>query len=371
MNNEGRVNIHLLNERIPPHERTFLYELSEERKREFVRLPSAERSEVVRDSDLAEPSVTRVFGAIPRENRAFREYMANMGSIARQLLNEALIERGSGVEREDSEQTGNRLSITEARPLLPESRQREIRLRARNLAWQSLVPEEMFDRNPLPEAQRISDTVAHIQDHLQERASVAQTARNDFVAERIRPREIALEAKKDTPSFQVTPERREQFARSALDSFNPAEQRRIAELDLYAAQTREDVYRAFELLDVQRRDFDLARAHNDEQVQKGDILDRITQFRPEMGKAAEAVKLRSPFHQQLSFSTAQIQSEHTAEQVKESSSGSLSMYVPSDREWHFDNLREVFDVELSRPQNRDRGREIELYQKVDDVTRDH
>lgn len=372
MNTESSVNLHLLSQRIAPHERTFLYEFSEERKKDLLRLPSAGRSEVVRDNNLAELPVTRAFGAIPRENRTFREYMASMGSIERQLLNEALIERGIEFEKTASGQTGDRLTITEARALLPESQQREIRQRARNLAWQSLVPEETFDRNPLPEAVRISDTVAHIQEHLQERASIAQAVRNDFVAERIRSSEMASgESKISKASFQVIQKGREQFVQSAIDSLSPADQRRIAELDRYAAQTREDVYRAFELLDVHRRDLDLVRAHNGERVQKEDILDRAAQFRPEMVKATEAVRLPSQLHQQLSFSTAQLQAEHTAGLAKESRPVSLSLYVPSDREWHFDNLREVLNVELSRSQSGDRRPEIERSHQADDITRDH
>ncbi|MGE0129301.1 MAG: hypothetical protein AB7U82_14590 [Blastocatellales bacterium] len=312
MNSEGSVNLHLLNQRIAPHERTFLYELSEERKRELVRLPSAGRSEVVRDNDLAEPPVTRVFGAIPRENRTFREYMANMGSIERQLLSEALIKRGTEFEKAVSEQSRDRLTITEARALLPEAQQREIRLRARNLAWQSLVPEETFDRNPSPEAVRISETIAHIQEHLQERASIARTVRTDFTAERIRSEETARQA----PGAH-----------------------RLVELDRYAAQTREDVYHAFELLDIQRRDLEFARTHHTGRVKQEDIWDRGTGVRPEISK--------------------------------ESNSISTSMYVTSDREWHFDSLREALNVELSRLQPEERGREIGRHHQVDDLTRDH
>ena len=125
------------------------------------------------------------------------------------------------------------------------------------------------------------------------------------------------------------------------------------------------------LLDVQRRDLELVRAHKGERVQKEDILDRVTQFRPEMVKATEVVRLPSQLHQQLSFSTAQLQAEHTAGLAKESRPVSLSLYVPSDREWHFDNLREVLNVELSRSQSGDRRPEIERSHQADDITRDH
>ncbi len=332
MNRESAVNIHSLGQRIPPHERTYLYELSEERKRELIRLPSARQSEIVRDKNkIAEPPFTRAFGAMPRENHAFREYMASMGRIERQLLNEALIERGIEFARLDSQQRENSLTITEARALLPESLQRGIRLRARNQAWQSLVPEEAFDRNALPEAARISDTIAHIQEHLQERASIAQTVRNDFIGDG----------------------------------------RRLAELDRYAAQTREDVYRAFELLDVQRRDLELVRARNGEQIQKEEVLDRVTSFRPEIVKTTESVRLPAPLRQQISISDAELQTEHVDLRSEEAISTSVSMYVSSDQEWRFDSLREVLNDALSRVQSEDKGHEIGLHRKSDDLTREH
>lgn len=346
MNSEGKVNLHLLSQRIAPHERTYLYEFSEERKKDLLKLPSAGRSEVVRDNNLAELPVTRAFGAIPRENATFREYMANMGSIERQLLNEALIERGIEFEKTASGQTGDRLTITEARALLPESQQREIRLRARNLAWQSLVPEETFDRNPLPEAVRISDTVAHIQEHLQERASVAHAARNDFMAERSRSRWIESGGPDtDKASFQITPAGRGQFAQSELDSRSPAEARKLAELDRYAAQTREDVYRAFELLDVQRRDLELTRSHDHPRVPEADISRRTLQSQSERLVAAETGRsLAMPLDKLTTVGGAELQEKKVEIRSGESIRAMSSIKVQSEQDWHFDSLQEVLQI---------------------------
>ena len=361
MNSEGKVNLHLLSQRIAPHERTYLYEFSEERKKDLLRLPSAGRSEVVRENNLAELPVTRAFGAIPRENATFREYMANMGSIERQLLNEALIERGIEFEKTASGQTGDRLTITEARALLPESQRREIRLRARNLAWQSLVPEETFDRNPLPEAVRISDTVAYIQEHLQERAGIALAARNDFIAERIRSRGIdSGEPKTDKPSFQVTPEGREQFVRSVLDSLNSTDARRLAEIDHYAALTREDVYRAFELLDVQRRDLELVRAHDHPRVPEADISLRIFQTQSERLAAAGTERsLAMPFDKWTPVVAAELQKEKVEIRSVESAPAVSTLRVQSNQDWHFDSLNEVLRIEVGRPQSETHWRVVE------------
>lgn len=124
---EGKANLHLLNQRIPPHERTYLYELCEGRKRELARSPSARQPEMGRGDGFAKPPATRAFGAIPKENRTFREYMANMGAIERRLLNKALTERKVEFGKTASGRTGDGLTITEARALLPEPQQREIR----------------------------------------------------------------------------------------------------------------------------------------------------------------------------------------------------------------------------------------------------
>lgn len=69
---------------------------------------------------------SRAFGSIPRENRPFREYMAKMGTIERQLLNEALFGRGIEFEKTASGSTGDRLTITEASTLLPELQRRSV-----------------------------------------------------------------------------------------------------------------------------------------------------------------------------------------------------------------------------------------------------
>jgi hypothetical protein len=109
-----------------------------------------------------------------------------MGRIERQLLNQEARRFRINVNANMD------LTISEARSLLPEQTAREIRLRARNLAWERIAPAEAFDRNPSQEAMRIIDTIAHIQEHLQERARIAQTARTEFVANRVQNAENRL-----------------------------------------------------------------------------------------------------------------------------------------------------------------------------------
>lgn len=291
MNNEGRVNLYQLQQQIPPHERAYLFELCQERKKDLQRPPQNHRAEIVSPGEKSDGQFAeRGFGKAPRDSHSFHEYMANMGRIERQLLNEA-------VSRliPQSDQGRNDLTITEARSLLPEKTRDEIRLRASNLAWQSLVPEEVFEREPTPEAMRISETIAHMQEHLQDRARIAQTARNDFVQEK------------------------------NGHSLSPADARRLAELEKYAAQTREDVYREFEALDALRRELELKRGSHQNHELEASSPNGFSQ--PQNGEFTKAGQLNS------------------------------------EKEWQFDSLRAVLAVEVSKLQMETRDRDTWEHQR--------
>ncbi len=199
----SRLNLYQLNQQIPPHERTYLYETSETMKQVFQRPATNERAQ---DSNNERASITP-----PQNSTSLREYLAHMGEIERQLLN-AEVQRRTGVNRANEQAS---LSITEARTLLPQPTQREVRVRASQLAWEKLVPAEVFAPNPLPEALRIGETIAFLQEQLQERARIAQAALD---IGKMRNRETTFH--------------------TAYDAF--------------AAQTRAAVYQGFERLDEQR-----------------------------------------------------------------------------------------------------------------------
>jgi hypothetical protein len=271
------------------------------------------------------------------------------------------------LEKAGPEPGKSNLTITEARALLPESLQREIRLRARNLAWQTLVPEEAFDRNPLPEAVQISETIAHIQEHLQERASIAQTARNDFVAERIRSSETGRrESGNDNALFHGTRERREQLFQSVFDSFSSDEARRLAELDRFAAQTREDVYRAFELLDAQRCAPGLVRAQVQPSLPEVDVSHRKFQTQSARSFAAGSERsLAMSFDKEALVVAAELQTEKIAIRSGESAQAVPSIRVQSDQVWRLDSLREVLRVEMNAMPSETPEREAWQYHQTD------
>lgn len=211
----SRVNLYQLNHEIPPHERTYLYEVSEQRKQVFQRELGNVRA--------TEPRTGKPLGAPPRESASLREYLAYMGQIERQLLN-------TEMQRRSEAKIDSELTITEARNLLPQQTQREVRVRASRLAWEKLVPAEVFAPNPPAEALRISETIAWVQERLQERARVAQTVRDGWKA----------------------------------SSLSDGETQKIAALDSYAAQARAAVYQGFERLDEQRAALSLQRLATEE-----------------------------------------------------------------------------------------------------------
>lgn len=291
MNNAGRVNLYQLHQQIPPHERAYLFELCQERKNDLQRPPQNHRAEIGNPGEKSEGQLAeRGFGKAPRDSHSFREYMGNMGRIERQLLNEAV---NRLIPQPDRER--NDLSITEARNLLPEKTRDGIRLRAANLAWQSFVPEEVFEREPAPEAMRISETIAHMQEHLQDRARIAQAARNGFVQEK------------------------------NGHSLSPVDARRLAELEKYAAQTREDVYRKFETLDALRHELELKRGlHQTHKLEAGSSHGFS---QPQNGDFTRAGHLKS------------------------------------DQEWQFDSLREVLAAEAPMRTVEPRDRDVWEHQR--------
>jgi hypothetical protein len=63
------------------------------------------------------------------------------------------------------------------------------------------------------------------------------------------------------------------------------------ELDRYAAQTGEDIYRAFELLDAQRRDLELVRGQDQSRMPEADFSQRVLRNQSERLIAAETGRL--------------------------------------------------------------------------------
>lgn len=196
LENPGKLNLRSLHESLAPHERNYLFDRVQERKQTLARSASPGQrigaDDAARDVNTVLAATNRAFGQLPGASGAYRDYMAAMGTVERQLLNEAVRRRGitAGDERLVGELRP--LSITEARAMLPVQEQTELRRRARNLAWESVAPPEVFARNPSPAALRLSDAIAYTQEHLQERARIAHAAREQFIRDQVTPAEKRL-----------------------------------------------------------------------------------------------------------------------------------------------------------------------------------
>lgn len=156
------------------------------------------------------------------------------------------------------------------------------------------------------------------------------------------------------------------LAQSAPCLLAPDDRRRLAELDYHAVQTREDVYQAFELLDTQRHDLELARVHNQPHPSEAIVSRPVVQVQIERSMAT------FPPHQRIQAATAHSLPEKAKIQPEKSSSAFPSTYVESDQGWHFDSLREVLQTELSKLPVETHGREVwQPCQADHDLLRDH
>jgi hypothetical protein len=331
MNSEGKQNLNTLYHRIPPHERTYLYQLSESRKYALQNTQHQNNQE-----KLHSPLDRERLGAMPRESDSLRKYLSSMSQIERRLLNEEIRKHCVNLE---VGQDRDGLTINEARSLLPERSAREIRLRARDLAWEKIVPGEVFESNPLPETVRISDTIAHIHGHLQEKARIAQNARNDFLAEKIfeAERRVGVIDPKSDPQ---TKDSREKFIDSVVAGLSRDERQKLEALDIYAAQTREEVYRGFKEIDGQLRDLQQSRVQVETQkIELGDTVNHVNN-----ASLKRSAVLVNPSHSFTHVSTTIFnppgQREHNGRGEK-----ILPIDININKEWHFDSLRDALKAE--------------------------
>lgn len=302
MRKAGNQNLNQYYERIPPHERKYLYELTENRKQAL--LTSGARDHPPKTTDR---SPGRALGASPTENRTLREYLASMGEIERRLLNTEVGRSGNAVINRDDPKG---LTITEARSFLPESRGREIRTQARTLAWERIFPTEIIDRNPSPEILGIQESIDHVREYLQEKARIAQTARNEFLAEK-------SQFHNNRPNGSDA-----RLTSSMIDRLSPEDARQFEALDHYASQMRETVYREFEKIDLQRRDLEAARLQSESRQTAGTEYHGAIELDPS-SSPTEADRFLSP-GKNLVVDRFSVQG-----------------FIDSEQEWHVDTLRDA------------------------------
>jgi relaxase MobL-like protein len=219
MNNPSKLPLYKMHQRLLGHEKDEIYLLAEKAKQELPRKVRPARS------DLKSParSAGRSIGAIPYGSKSYQEYIATMGEINRQLIDEALLRRGEG-------QTISR------------DEQAHIRERARNLAWGRLAPSEVFSSQPGGTLLRLSDTIAKLQEETQPRAALAARVLDEF-------------SRRNIPSY-----RDGRIPKDALGKLEPDVRDSYQQLRDYAQRTREELYLGFEAIDGLRAEIEKARA---------------------------------------------------------------------------------------------------------------
>ncbi len=204
-------------ERLPEHEIRFLFNETWEKKRSF-----ADRRSSLRETSL-QPGNSRPSERLAsRDNESARVYREGV-EIEKRRLGEEIRNRRGG---------------------LPLSQQEldEIHERAVKLAFERLVPKELFE-GPLEGAKKeLSDVIARLQEETQPRLRVATRALEEFYQEKIgaaRPSEPAH--------------------REALSKLGPEDERRRRELLDYVSSLRAAVSAGFEEIDRLRRELSPGR----------------------------------------------------------------------------------------------------------------
>ncbi|MGH9839399.1 MAG: hypothetical protein ACREEM_11510 [Blastocatellia bacterium] len=323
MRNPGRLNLHQMVDRLPPHERTFLIERIEEKKERITRSQTPARDS---KEDLASHQVPasggRPFGSVPRESHSYREYLANMGGAELRLLNEAVHQRQNGNGHALTGKNDHPLSITGARALLPREEQIRIREQARHLAWEQITPPEAFAARPEAPARAVSDTVAYLQGETQQRARLAHTALDEFLREKA-----------------GVNERNELHSADELNRLAPADAQRLKALEDYAARMREELYRGFESLDALReklerpRGLDAAERHPSIEPNSHSAPDRDPVFSLNGHAATKDLRLSNGGH----FNPDRNSTVDGPPDDRDRE----PWLVDSTRKWQFDSLRDL------------------------------
>jgi hypothetical protein len=215
------------------------------------------------------------------------------------------------------------LTISEARALLPREVQIRIRNQARNLAWERITPPEVFAPQPSPIAQRVSDTVARLQEDTQQRTRLAHQVLDAFIKEKFGATEV-----------------RDKLTEEMLGKLAPTDSRRFKELDDYAARTREELYRGFESLDALRCELDQPRIMDD--VERNSYTVTSNTFHHNRD---QAILSERPMIEQVSqlanggYFPTDRNSTVTDETASQSDNRDQPPWrVDSNQRWHFDSL---------------------------------
>jgi hypothetical protein len=129
----------------------------------------------------------------------------------------------------------------------------------------------------------------------------------------------------------------ERLFQSLIATLSPEEARKFAELDRYASQTREEVYRGFEAIDLHRHQLELARTQSEARPSEAHDWPQASAIPSRHEAFLSASSGPSPARRAVAEFAFNERHGHEPEVKK----ASLPGYIDSAREWHFDSLREV------------------------------
>ncbi len=313
MEHPGNLALQPLYQQLPPYERTYLLQRVEARKQPYLP-PEILPRESHQSPVPATTPAPRAAGELPRESQAYREYMASMGLIEHQLLNEAVQQRQAATRSILVSQKEYQLSITEARTLLPAETQIKLRQQARAQAWEQLAAPEVLAAQP--KGQELSDPIAHLQENSQQRARLAHQVLEEFVQEK-----IGAVANK------------EKVNNAALTRLTPSDAFRWQELQTYAIRTREELYRGFEALDLIRHEIEQTRTVKETVIEKQE-----RQIKPERQLGITADTLAKMPETSLPNERIAAPERNLTQQPAPTEPERFTWLVESDQQWHFDRL---------------------------------
>jgi hypothetical protein len=232
MRNPGKLKIYELHKRLPTWERDYLYlKIGEQEERVLSR--RAARSE---PTTVVE--VSSRFPA-PHDNESLRQYLEERKVKEAELI-KAAASRSLGKSEEIAQPEGTEKELLMAADSLPPEELAAVRERARLRAWDSLVPEEVFDENPSREAQELSDAIAEMQEEIQPEARRAVTMLDEFSLRTT-----------GHPYHEIPPE--------ALNELSPENTRWLEEHKQLADRNLKRLYDGFENIDGLRQEIERAR----------------------------------------------------------------------------------------------------------------
>src|SRR5262245_44658289 len=201
---------------------------------------SAQREETVEQNA---PPANRSAAKPTRESPSYREYMAGLGEIERQLLDEEIKKKQP--EKEVRE-------ITQANGLFDRKEKLSIRAIAASFAWKRIAPLEILTNDPaVTKLLSLEKAIEQLRDKAQPQAREAAAKVDGF----IRSRNLDQYASQKTDYYY----RADQIPKAKLENLSSADKREFVALERHAAATLREFKNGFSAIDSLRMEIENSR----------------------------------------------------------------------------------------------------------------